>query len=351
MIAEAQQFVAHIGNIRRNVRRVGPSSGSAWKPSHTRIPYSVRKARHPHPRLAHPVANQVEIGPPVQIDLRVQPIARIRFMASSSSPIAATDKNRHAVDGNRQRVRAGNRIGKFADAKSTCVGSRSASLEDQMQPVKIRRAVAVGPPKPWTLHVQRGRVRGIECNELRAATPAPPADERRCSGSVLHHAVHRLVADIFHRRLHSQVRRIDLRQRQVGSYQPGPSTDHRPRSREIHLLPDARVAIAHRVESFPANRRQERSAVDGRDAAIWSYAVAQRASWRDRRCGCGATRTATTSQLHPRGNVEGSAQRTPRTVPTCAPFTHAAADSFIVNPAKHADSGTPAGIRMTVLYQ
>ncbi len=96
--------------------------------------------------------------------------------------------------------------------KSTSCASEIvlAGLEVEMQMVEILRAVAVGPPQPRMLHVQRGRVLRVEGNLLRAVRRQLhlPLEHDVLNGA-LHHALHRLVADIFHRRLHGDVGRIE----------------------------------------------------------------------------------------------------------------------------------------------
>ena len=86
------------------------------------------------------------------------------------SPVAAANEDRNAIDGDGQRVGAGNAVGDLADAESHVlrVGDLAPTLEAEMQLVEILRAVAVRPPEARMLDVQRRRVFRIEGHNLLA---------------------------------------------------------------------------------------------------------------------------------------------------------------------------------------
>jgi hypothetical protein len=85
--------------------------------------------------LAHPVADQVQVRQLVHANLGFEPLARNALHGFIESPVAAADKDGHAVDGDGQRVGAGNAVGDLAHAEVHIlrVGDGLANLELKMQ--------------------------------------------------------------------------------------------------------------------------------------------------------------------------------------------------------------------------
>ena len=128
--------------------------------------------------LAHPVANQVEVGELVHADLGVEPLARDALQRLIEAPVAAADEDGHAVDGDGERVGAGNGVADFANAEADIlrVGDAfAASRSSRCSLYRLLRAVAVRPPQARMIDVQRRRVCRVEgdlsaCCAARAST-------------------------------------------------------------------------------------------------------------------------------------------------------------------------------------
>ncbi len=168
--------------------------------------------------------------------------------------------------------------------------------EREVQPVHRLRAVTVGPPEARMVDVQRGRGFGIKRDLLRAVRGQLhlPFEGDVLDGSS-QQTRHRLIADVFDGGLHGNVGGVGARQRQIGSDQRV-LYQHWPGGGEKYFLPDAGVAVAHRVEPVPADGGEEGGPVDGGDAAVLADAIAQRVLVRNAGIAArGATSTATTA--------------------------------------------------------
>ena len=152
-----------------------------------------------------------------------------------------------------------------------------------MQRVEIRIAIAIRPPQPRLRQPQRRRIGRRKLHHLARTRlqlhlalegnrlPRPVARRNRS----LHHALHRLVGKVLHRRLHRHIALVGAWQRQVGRHQRAVYARRTGRG-QIHLLPDARGAIANRRQPIPSNRAQKRGPINGALAAVLPNAVAQR---------------------------------------------------------------------------
>ena len=68
--------------------------------------------------LADPVADEVEIGELVQVDFGFEALAGNALEGFVEAPVAAADEDGHAVDGDGERVGAGDGVGDLADAET-----------------------------------------------------------------------------------------------------------------------------------------------------------------------------------------------------------------------------------------
>src|SRR5580693_6078067 len=112
MIAEAQNLVPHIGNVAVQITRVRSVAGVGLEeliPNQNAV--LVAQLVEVFARaLSYPVANQVEVGQLVQANLGLQTLARNALEPLVQSPVAAANEDRHAVDGDGQRLGAGNAV-------------------------------------------------------------------------------------------------------------------------------------------------------------------------------------------------------------------------------------------------
>ena len=119
MIAVAQNLVAHVGNVSGNVGGIGPVERIGLKElvPHQQAVLVAKLVEVLAGALAHPVANQIQVGQLVQPDLGVQPCARYALHCFVKSPVAAANEDENAVDGDGQRVSAGNRVADLSHAE------------------------------------------------------------------------------------------------------------------------------------------------------------------------------------------------------------------------------------------
>src|SRR5208283_6182482 len=106
-------------------------------------------------------------------------------------------------DGDSESVGARNRVGNLAHAKIQVlrVGNIVSDPEAEVQMVKILRPVAVRPPQPRMIDMQRGSIPGIETHRLFAVRSQLnlPVEVDVFDRS-FEHALSRLVADVLDRR-------------------------------------------------------------------------------------------------------------------------------------------------------
>ena len=172
MIAEAQNLVADVGDVGGNVGGIGAVVGIGLEElvPHQDAVLVAELVEIFAGALAYPVANHVEMGELMQVDLGIETLAGNALHGFIESPVAAANEDRNAVDGDGEGVGAGNAVGDFANAEIDIlrIGDVVLDVDAEMEMVEILRAVAVGPPEPRMLNVQRGRVLGIEGDELCA---------------------------------------------------------------------------------------------------------------------------------------------------------------------------------------
>ncbi len=133
--------------------------------------------------LAHPVADQVEVGELVHANLGFEALAGNALEGFVEAPVAAADEDLDAVDGDGERVGAGHAVGDLADAEVDVlrVGDVVVDVEAEMKVVEILRAVAVGPPEARMLDVQSRGGLCVEADELVCcAEQGRLAAGRRC---------------------------------------------------------------------------------------------------------------------------------------------------------------------------
>ncbi len=101
MIAIANHLVGHVGDVGRNVGDIGtvirigleefvPQQDSVLVGHVVEIGTSA---------LPHPVADHVQIGESVHVELRVQPFPRHTLHAFVESPVTAAHHHAHTIDG------------------------------------------------------------------------------------------------------------------------------------------------------------------------------------------------------------------------------------------------------------
>ena len=119
MVAVAQNLVAHVGDVGGNIGGVGAVEriGLEKFVPHQQSVLVAQLVEILAGALAHPVANQIEVGQLVQANLGVEPLAWNAFHRLVQSPIAAANEDEHAVDGDRQRVGAGNGVADLPHAE------------------------------------------------------------------------------------------------------------------------------------------------------------------------------------------------------------------------------------------
>ena len=170
MVAEAQDFLAHIGQIhgRRHVdcsSRLRPLSLRVglekFVPDHDAI-LVAQVVEVLAGALADPVADDGVVGVAVQADLRLEAFARDALHRLVHAPVAALAMTRHAVDGEREVVGCRHVVGDFADAEVQVLlrrRPRQSMSKLQVQRIKIRGSIAIGPPEVRMYHVQLRRCR------------------------------------------------------------------------------------------------------------------------------------------------------------------------------------------------
>ena len=230
MIPEAENFIAHIGDVSGNVGGIGAVQriGLEEFVPHQEAVLVAKFVEVLAGALAHPVANQIQVGQLVQPDLGVQPCAWNPLQRFIESPVAAANEDGHAVDGDGQRVGAGNGVADFSHAEFhiLCVGDGAAGpefpdfefrgFEFEMQLVHLLRAVAVGPPQARMFHVERRRAFRVKGNLLRCVgreRNLPLEDD--VLDRAPHNAINRLIGHVFDGCLHCNVGRIGFGQRQI----------------------------------------------------------------------------------------------------------------------------------------
>src|SRR5580692_11277748 len=100
MIAIAQHLVAHVGNVGVDVSWIGPVAGVGLEelvPNHDAV-LVAEFVELCAGALAHPVANQVEVGQLVVADLGLHAIPWNALEALIEAPVAAANEDRYAVD-------------------------------------------------------------------------------------------------------------------------------------------------------------------------------------------------------------------------------------------------------------
>ena len=119
VVAVAQNFVANIGHIRIDIGGIGTIGGVGLEEfvPHQDPVLVAQFIKIFAGALSHPVADHVEMSQLVHANFGLEPLARNALHGLIQTPIAAANKDRHAVDGNGESVGAGNRVGDFAHAE------------------------------------------------------------------------------------------------------------------------------------------------------------------------------------------------------------------------------------------
>ena len=223
----------------------------------------------------------------MHVDFSIEPLPGNALQRLVQPPVAASNKYRHTVHRDRQRVRVGRVlplrhrrrsrrvVGNLADAEAGVVrvGLAPARDEAQVQRVQILRPVAVGPPQLRIGYVERCGRLWIEGDHLFAARRERYGlGEAHVAEAAFERASLRLRRQVFHRCRNGNICRIRTRQRQVGRDQRV-LNHHRSRRGEPNLLPQTGIAIADCPQPVPADGRKKGRPVERRNAAVQPQTV------------------------------------------------------------------------------
>ena len=161
VVAVADDLVGDVGEVGRNVGDVGAVAGVGLEelvPEQDAV-FVGHLVEVGASALADPVADHVEVGEGMHVELRVEALAWDALHALVEAPVAAADHDADTVDGDGEVLGVGDLVLDFADAEVGGFGGGglAADVEVELQVVEVWSAVAVGPPE-----FGAGEVEGIE---------------------------------------------------------------------------------------------------------------------------------------------------------------------------------------------